>query len=625
MENPEAAEAYSARLGTKSGDKRVMGKTLDWVREEPTGRLLFRRAYPESLRPFLDKPGQRELKIPLGARRRMTMAAWQAYEAAKLQYDRDVERACAARLLQAKTDAGSFDVLTDDRIAYLVGIFTRRWHLQEEEALRTRGGDWADRALGGWEELTEDFLRARAEGDMEALEGWWGKQATQLLADDGLRADPTDTDGRERLLWALHAAVLDLRKASRSRLRGQVVPIPAEPTAPPKSATTTAPASTDSLTFQAIVEGLFDATRKPMSETTREGVRTALRLFRETHGTPRPEEITRAMVSDWLDLLTQRPAKLPLADRSVPLPALVEKYRDRAEVPRLSPKTVAQHLSMLSARWPQARRAGRIEAALANPFEEHDLERSTARKEPLGFSEEEARAIYSLPVFTQGARPLGGKGEASYWLPLLLLFTGARPEEIAQLLVDDILRDERTGRWLLRITDQGIHPHKGRQSLKTTKRQSGRRTFPVPQPLIDLGLLAYARSLQKAGEAALFPRLRTKGKRGLLFAGFGDWWRGYLEAQGVHLEGEGRQPARETRHTWSTAARRSGIPRESMAYIQGHALPDANANEGYGDLNPLGDAIDKLEYPWFAGLGVRPWATPKASTGHKRPRAAPAV
>jgi integrase len=626
MENPEAPEAYPAQPGTKTGDKRVMGKTLDWVREEATGRLLFRRAYPKSLRPFLEKPGQRELKIPLGARRRMTVGAWQAYEAAQRQYERNVEHARAAQRVDVRHAAGLFDPLTPELSAYLIGAWKAE-HLALDEEVR-----WLPRSRQAKQKarqqhllhITEDLEEARelrALGDLDAIQEIWGDAALSHARGLGFHIDAAAPEFA-RYVKGIHDAQIETWEAIMDRLSGLDIPTPAEPTAPPKAApgpaleVRAAATATDGQSFQAIVEGLFEATRRPMSETTKEGVRTALRLFRETHGTPRPGEITRAMVSDWLDLLVQRPSKLPIADRAAPLPGLVEKYRDRPDVPRLSPKTIAQHLSMLAARWPQARRAGRIGAELANPFEDHDLERSKARTAPLGFSEEEARAIYSLPVFTQGTRPLGGKGEASYWLPLLLLFTGARPEEIAQLRVDDIFEDAGAGRWLLRITDEGTHPHKGRQSLKTTKRQSGRRTFPVPQPLLDLGLLDYVRHLQKAGEEALFPRLRTKGKRGLLFAGFGDWWRGYLEAQGVRLAGVGRQPARETRHTWSTAARRSGIPRESMAYIQGHALPDATAGEGYGDLNPLGAAIDKLEYPWFGDIGVRAWARP----GSKRPR-----
>ena len=310
------------------------------------------------------------------------------------------------------------------------------------------------------------------------------------------------------------------------------------------------------------------------------------------------------MVADGLELLAQRPSKLPQEYRKVPLPALVELYHDRPEVPRLSAKTLVQHLSALGARWTQAGQRGRLDREAPNPFKDHDLDRTKKPRKPKGFSSDELASIFALPLFTEGSRPLGGKGHASYWVPLILLFTGARPEEAAQLLVDDIYRDAKTGRWVLRITNEGEHPHKGRQGLKTDESP---RTFPIPQPLIDLGLLRYRQSIMNSNEVALFPRLRTKGERGYLFPGLGLWWSDYLKENGVHLKGTGRQPTREFRHTWSTAARSSGIPRENMAYIQGHKLPDETAGESYGDLSPLGFALDRLRFDGLDLSGVKPW------------------
>ena len=46
-------------------------------------------------------------------------------------------------------------------------------------------------------------------------------------------------------------------------------------------------------------------------------------------------------------------------------------------------------------------------------------------------------------MFTVGERPQGGKGEASFWLPLLALFTGARLGEIASLRASEVLATMR--------------------------------------------------------------------------------------------------------------------------------------------------------------------------------------
>ncbi len=77
-----------------------MGKSLDWVREEPTGRLIFRRAYPEAIRTFLPKAGQRELKVPLRAKRYMTPEAFRLYDQAIKRFEADVRHATAAQAVR---------------------------------------------------------------------------------------------------------------------------------------------------------------------------------------------------------------------------------------------------------------------------------------------------------------------------------------------------------------------------------------------------------------------------------------------------------------------------------------------------------------------------------------------
>lgn len=182
-------------------------------------------------------------------------------------------------------------------------------------------------------------------------------------------------------------------------------------------------------------------------------------------------------------------------------------------------------------------------------------------------------------------------------MPLLALLSGARPEEVAQLLVSDIFVRDEDQRWSIRFSDEGMHPIKGAQTLKTERHGTGRREFPIPQPLIDLGLLAYHDHLNLEGETALFPLLRVKGKRGGLYESLGGWLGEYVYDHGVLPRGERRQPVREFRHTWTTAARASGIARDAREYIQGRK-PDGRgtSDEDYGFKNDLGDQIDRLRF-----------------------------
>src|SRR3546814_6116280 len=86
----------------------------------------------------------------------------------------------------------------------------------------------------------------------------------------------------------------------------------------------------------------------PVGQSSIESWSTALRFFRETHGTPKPGEITRKMVTEWLELMAQRPPRLHREERNVPLRELVAWYADRRDVERLSSKTPNQHLGALS-------------------------------------------------------------------------------------------------------------------------------------------------------------------------------------------------------------------------------------------------------------------------------------
>lgn len=53
-----------------------------------------------------------------------------------------------------------------------------------------------------------------------------------------------------------------------------------------------------------------------------------------------------------------------------------------------------------------------------------------AKEKRRAFEIEEINAIFASPVYTDGLRPIAGGGEASYWLPLLALYTGARQTEL---------------------------------------------------------------------------------------------------------------------------------------------------------------------------------------------------
>lgn len=70
------------------------------------------------------------------------------------------------------------------------------------------------------------------------------------------------------------------------------------------------------------------------------------------------------------------------------------------------------------------------------------LDEERSQREP--FDARDLQTIFNAPLFTELRLPVGAKGEAGIWLPLLALFGGARQAEYAGLRVSDIREDGDT-------------------------------------------------------------------------------------------------------------------------------------------------------------------------------------
>lgn len=586
-----------------------MGQLLAHVlKDKKTGRLSYRRPYPPELLPFLDTPPDRSTP-PKELKRSLKAASLAEGDALDIWREANAEWEANVAAARKRKDA-AYDPLTTEHIGYLAKLFVHEWREADRKALETRGDAFAIPARNFWEEKLSDFVRWQGEGDTDEIVEHWSKSAEGLLANRRFVRDPQDAVGFERLCKALNAGAVDYAPDALAALGGSIVPAPPPPSPPSSLEGPKSSGAAEGVSFEDIAEKILENPLRKVGPATKQAARTALRFFREGFLKPVPARITKAAVTDWLQLLGQRPAKLPAAHRELLLKDVVELYRDQ-DVPRLTHKTLMTHLGALAALWTKAQEEdGLIPEELLNPFKARKYLVAEKPEEPKQLSLDELHAIFALPVFTAGDRPTQGKGEACYWIPLLLLWTGARPEEIAQLMVSDVFQDPDAadGSWRLRITDEGVHPHKGARSLKTAKgKRAGRREFPVPKAMLDLNFLGYVEHVKASGETALFPKLRTKGERKLLFQGFSEWWNGIVQEKGILPAGQGRRAAREFRHNWTSAARASGIPEDAREYIQGHYRSGATANEGYGSRKSLGRYIDDLEYSGLDLSGVKPW------------------
>lgn len=159
----------------------------------------------------------------------------------------------------------------------------------------------------------------------------------------------------------------------------------------------------------------------------------------------------------------------------------------------------------------------------------------------------EVKAIFSSPVFVSGSRPRAGKGEAAFWVPLLMLYTGARREEICQLSTNRVL--ERQGIAYMVIDALGDDAR-----LKT---EHSSRVIPIHRDLIGLGFCNFVADRKRGGGGPLFPMLRPN-KRGQYGAKWGDWWSRYVRIC-CKISDHQISPSHSFRHLFITECRRRHI------------------------------------------------------------------
>ena len=254
-------------------------------------------------------------------------------------------------------------------------------------------------------------------------------------------------------------------------------------------------------------------------------------------------------------------------------------FRDALVARGQSPVTVTRKIGILKTLFRVARD---YELLSANPAEQVRTVHAARQKSRVAFSTEDLSRIFNSPIYTDNYRPVAGGKDACYWLPLLALFTGARVEELAQLLVDDIRPVEGLG-WYINISDEAEHSQ--------LKNAASRRRIPLHRTLVDCGFLDYAQSVRDG--RFLFPGLKPN-PRGKLGGYFSTFFSGYLRKR-VRIT-DTRKVFHSFRHTFKDICRRVGIDEAVHDALTGHTAPHAGrryGNEHY-PLEPLSDAIEQF-------------------------------
>lgn len=319
-------------------------------------------------------------------------------------------------------------------------------------------------------------------------------------------------------------------------------------------------------------------------------------LFVEYVGSTFPvHRIDKKAVREWKALLLQYPVKASetKAFEGMKLSQIV-KQNETVKKPTISTTTVNRYLSGFSAFCTWLTNHGYL---TVNPAADMFLKKSK-EKTTKPFTIDDMNTLFKSPFFTgcqsdEAPRFWSKSGNVQirdhrYWVPLIMLYSGARPAEIAQLGIDDVREDH--GHWIMHITTEGGDD-------KSVKTSGSMRVLPIHPELVKLGFVKYHADMKKRGEKRLFP-LAERNERGQMIADFSRDFPRYLTKIGLK-DGRGLS-LYSFRHGATDALRRAGFLDEQFGFILGHT--SGTMTQRYGTL-PQGmleqrvELINAIAYP----------------------------
>lgn len=270
--------------------------------------------------------------------------------------------------------------------------------------------------------------------------------------------------------------------------------------------------------------------------------RSVFSLFRDWCGDKPFSAYKRSEIYDFYKALAQLPrnhGKSPV-DRQRTMQERIEAALDN-DVPRLTAKTMEGYATRLIALLDYFRDPDKVDwinptAGFAK-FEElgrASMTRKMWEGEPL-------RQLLAAPVWTGCASEARPKSPGEYiyaneryWLPILALYQGARLEELARLVREEICQED--GIVFLNITDEEPISEDGKPVARKArvKTAAAKRRVPLHRAVLELGFLDYVEHIAPNGGDFLFPKLKANSRRDNHRSGkFSQWFTEYRRNVGV--------------------------------------------------------------------------------------------
>jgi len=332
-----------------------------------------------------------------------------------------------------------------------------------------------------------------------------------------------------------------------------------------------------------------------------------VRLFLSAHGDIPVENIDETLVLDFFSLLDRVPVihgKSGTDKRSIRTaieeadreqrnaterrraemlrdgmsPGEIEDCLDTLRIPRLRTNTCKRHMDTMDQILGYAVFEGLRpdNPARQVKWTHKDIARRLANEEeadrlPWG---DRLPKLLGSPIYRQ---PLAEPGDPLFWAPLVALFAGFRLEETLQLGTDDFDTDEGVPVICVQLSG-------GLQSLKS---KAAKRSIPIHDTLLDLGLLKLVELRRAANQKRLFTYLERGQAKGTFGEIFSKRFTTYRKRCGIY---DRARDFHSLRKDFQTRLTRAEVPYHSRKLLMGHELSDVTHKHYY----PEGDTIEMM-------------------------------
>ncbi|TIQ44619.1 MAG: site-specific integrase [Mesorhizobium sp.] len=457
------------------------------------------------------------------------------------------------------------------------------------------------------ENTERDISILRDPDDLRADE-WIGAIGGKLLAEAGQEPKSMSSTNDARFAEVVRRGLLELSRRKLAHYQDDFgkgfFDAEFDPARPK-------PLRFEELANQYLLMQIEEAEANGMSAKWQDKIKAQVTLVRELIGDDTPvSAIDYDLCLRARSLLARTPSNRTKIYPGLSLEAAIKKAAEEGR-PLMAPVTQATYLDTLRGilRLAELKRLlPHNPASTLRPLK-RDAEKPEDKREP--FKLEQIKAFFT-GTFYQSCAPNApvpyakADREWRFWLPLLCLFTGARPNELCQMPPDDV-KCSANGTWFLDLVvaaDDDDDASAG-QPTKTLKNATSRRKIPIHPELLALGFVEFAKAKQKAKAERLFSGLK-KDK-------YGNWasyslkrFRDTFLPEAITVGP--KQAFYSFRHTFRDALRRSKAGPDTLkalgGWSQGSVTSDNYGDKSDPDLHV--EAMAKVSYPGLDLSYLRP-------------------